>query len=75
MTAYCIYKEDLDSVANAFSEFNKTFEDICAAFKDVTGKDIRNGPSAKAVKKSCEALKQKIADKEKPARYFHFHTF
>ena len=68
MTAYCIYKEDLDSVANAFSDFTKTFEEICAVFKDVTGKDIRNGANAKAVQKSCEVLKQKIADKKNHKR-------
>ena len=73
MTAYCIHKEDLDSVANAFSDFTKTFEEICAVFKDVTGEDIRNGANAKAVQKSCEALKQKIADKEKHERYFELY--
>ena len=70
MTAYYIHKEDLDSVANSFSDFNKTFEVICAAFKDVTGMDIRNTANAKDVLKSCEALKQKIADKENHERYF-----
>ena len=70
MTAYFIHKEDPDSVANTFSFFTKTFEEICSAFKDVTGKDITNGANATAVEKSCEALKQKIADKENHERYF-----
>ena len=69
MTAYYIYKEDFDSVANYISDFNKTFDDISKAFKDITGEDIRNGANASAVQTSCEALKQKIADKEKPDRY------
>ena len=72
MTAYYIYKEDLDSVANCFNDFNKTFEDICAAYKDVTGEDARRGFNAKALQLSCEALKQKIATKENPERYFIF---
>ena len=70
MTAYYIHKEDPNSVANTFSFFTKTFEEICAAYKDVTGKDIKNGANAMAVQESCEALKQKIADKENHERYF-----
>ena len=72
MTAYYnyIHREDLDSVENTFSDFNKTFNDICDASKDITGTDIRNGVNAKVLHSSCEALKQKFADKEKPDRYF-----
>ena len=69
MTAYYIHREDLDSVENTFSDFNKTFNDICNASKDITGTDIRNGVNAMALHSSCEALKQKFADKEKHERY------
>ena len=69
MTAYYIHKEDLKSVENTISDFNKTFTDICNAFKDVTGKDIRNEVDVMALQYSCEALKQKMADKDKPGRY------
>ena len=69
MTAYHIHKEDLKSVENTISDFNKTFTDICNAFKDVTGKDIRNEVDVMALQSSCEALKQKMADKDKPGRY------
>ena len=63
---YHIYKEDLDSVANCYSDFNKKFDDIRDAFKDVTNEDIKN--TARDIKASCEALKQKIDDKENPER-------
>ena len=69
MTAYYIHKEDLKSVENTISDFNKTFKDICNAFKDVTGKDIRNEVDVMALQYSCETLKQKMADKDKPGRY------
>ena len=72
MTAYYIHhKEDPHSVEYYIADFNKTFNDICSAFKDVTGEDIRKGANAKAILKSCEALKQKIAKKENPERYIH----
>ena len=64
MTAYYIFKEDLDSVANCFSDFNKKFDDVRNAFKDVTNEDIKN--TAQEVKASCDTLRQKIAEKEKP---------
>ena len=70
MVAYNIDKKNFGGVENIYSDFNKTFEDICDAFEDVTGKDIRNGDNARALQASCEALKQKIADKENPERYF-----
>ena len=66
MTAYYIFKEDLDSVENCFSDFNKKFDDIRDAFKDVTNEDIRN--TAQDVKKCCDTLRQKMADKENPER-------
>ena len=75
MTAYNIHKEDLASVENNFSDFNKTFKDICDVFKDVTGKDIRNGDNARALQASSESLKQKIADREKPKRYFNIFLY
>ena len=62
MTAYSIYKEDLDNVATYFSDFNKTFDVICDTLKDLTGEDIRNGANARAVQRACESLKQKIAN-------------
>ena len=64
--SYDIYKEDLESVANCYSDFNKKFDDIRDAFKDVTNEDIKN--TARDIKASCEALKQKIDDKENPER-------
>ena len=66
MTAYNIFKADLESVANCFSDFNQKFDDIRDAFKDVTNEDIKN--TALDVKASCDALRQKIADREKPER-------
>ena len=75
MTAYYIHhKEDPQSVEFYIADFNKTFNDICAAFKDVTGEDITKGANAKAIQKSCEALKKKIAKKENPERYI-LHYF
>ena len=72
MTAYNIHhKEDPHSVEYYIADFNKTFDEICAVFKDVTGEDIRKGANAKAIQKSCKVLKQKIAEKQKPERYFH----
>ena len=73
MTTYYIHhKEDPNSVEYYIADFNKTFDEICAVFKDVTGEDIRKGANAKAIQKSCEALKKKIAEKEKPEGYFQF---
>ena len=69
MVAYNILQNDLEGVENAYSDFNKTFNDICDAFKEVTGKNIKNGVNVRALQSSCEALKQKIANKEKPERY------
>ena len=69
MVAYNIDKKNFGGVENTYSDFNKTFKDICDAFEDVTGKDIRNGDNARDLQASCEALKQKIADKEKLERY------
>ena len=66
MTAYYIFKEDLDSVENCFSDFNKKFDDIRDAFKEVTNEDIRN--TAQDVKTSCDTLRKKIADKGNPER-------
>ena len=58
------------SPSSAESKFSKqedteTLHSNLHAFKEITGKDIRNADNARA---SCEALKQKIADKEKPER-------
>ena len=68
MTVYNIHQEDAEGVENTFSDFNKTFDDICDAFFDVIGKDIRNVVNARAMQTSLETLKKKIADKENPER-------
>ena len=73
MTAYYIHhKEDPNSVEYYIADFNKAFNEICSVFKDITGEDITKGANAKAILKSCEVLKQKIAEKENPERYFQF---
>ena len=69
MTTYYIYQNKPDSVENCFEDFNNTFEDLCAAFKEVTGKDIRDGVNAKAVLKSCQKLRNKITEQENAKRY------
>ena len=66
MTAYYIFKEDLNSLANCFSDFNKKFDDIRDVFKDVTNEDIKN--SARDVKASCDTLRQKIDDNQNAKR-------
>ena len=60
MTAYFIFKEDSESLANCYEKFNKTYSDLCEAFKEVTGEEFMVGDSE--VEKSSEALKQNMAE-------------
>ena len=34
MTAYFIFKEDSESLAHCYEKFNKTYSDLCGAFKE-----------------------------------------
>ena len=60
MTAYFIFKEDIDSLTNCFAKFNSTYSDLKNAFKEVTGEQLNIGDSA--VEKSSKALKLNMAE-------------
>ena len=60
MTAYHIFKEDSESLANCYEKFNKTYSDLCEAFKEVTGEEFMVGDSE--VAKSSKALKLNMAE-------------
>ena len=66
MTAYFIFKEDSESLANCYEKFNKTYSDLKKAFKEVTGEKLNIGDSA--VEKSSRALKLNLAEDLK--RYY-----
>ena len=48
--AYSIYKEEPDRVAEHFERFNKEFEQVCEAFKEVTGQVYKPGQEVKIPK-------------------------
>ena len=60
MTAYFIFKEDIDSLTNCFAKFNSTYSDLKKAFKEVTGEQLNIGDSA--VEKSSKALQLNLAE-------------
>ena len=60
MTAYFIFKEDSESLSNCYEKFNKTYSDLCEAFKEVTGGEFMVGDSK--VEKSSKALKLNMAE-------------
>ena len=60
MTAYFIFKEDIDSLTNGFAKFNSTYSDLKKAFKEVTGEQLNIGDSA--VEKSSKALQLNLAE-------------
>ena len=60
MTAYFIFKEDSESLANCYAMFNTTFSDLCEAFEEVTGEQLRIGDNA--VKNSSTALKLNMSE-------------
>ena len=66
MTAYFIFKEDSESLANCYEKFNKTYSDLKKAFQEVTGEKLNIGDSA--VEKSSRALKLNLAEDLK--RYY-----
>ena len=66
MTAYFIFKEDIESLTNCHAKFNTTFSDLKKAFKEVTGEKLNIGDSA--VEKSSRALKLNLAEDLK--RYY-----
>ena len=60
MTAYFIFKEDIESLNNCYNKFNRTFSDLKKAFKEVTGEELNIGDSE--VEKSSRALKVNMAE-------------
>ena len=73
MTAYFIFKEDSESLANCYEKFNKTYSDLCEAFKEVNGKEFMVGDSE--VEKSSKALKLSMAEDLKRFDFNNFHPF
>ena len=66
MTAYFIFKEDIDSLTNCHAKFNSTFSDLKNAFQEVIGQELDIGDSA--VEKSSRDLKLNMAEDLK--RYY-----
>ena len=60
MTAYLIFKEDIEGLNNCFTKFNTTFSDLKKVFKEVTGEELNIGDSE--VEKSSRALKVNMAE-------------
>merc|ERR550534_3654409 len=50
MTAYSISKEDPDQVADHFERFNRDFDQMCQAFKEVTNQTFKAGQEVEALK-------------------------
>ena len=48
--AYSIYKEEPDRVTEHFERFNKDFEEVCEAFREVTGQVYKPGQEVKVTK-------------------------
>ena len=60
MTAYFIFKEDIDGLTNCHAKFNTTYYDLFKAFKEVTGEELEISDSA--VGRSSRALKLNMAE-------------
>ena len=60
MTAYFIFKEDLESLINCHAKFNTTYSDLKKAFREVTGEELFIGDSE--VEKSSRTLKLNMAE-------------
>ena len=43
LVAYSIFKEDPDQVATHFEQFNRDFDQMCQAFKEVTNQTFKAG--------------------------------
>ena len=46
MTAYFIFKEDIEGLSNCYAKFNTTYSDLFKAFKEVTGEELEIGDNA-----------------------------
>ena len=71
MTAYSIFKEDIESLTNCFAKFNSTYSDLKKAFKEVTGQELNIGDNA--VEKSSKALQWNMAEELKRHDLDLFH--
>ena len=60
MTAYFIFKEDIDGLTNCHAKFNTTYSDLFKAFKEVTGEELEISDSA--VGRSRRALELSMAE-------------
>ena len=60
MTAYFIFKENTESLSNCYTKFNKTYSDLCEAFKEVTGEELIIGDSA--VGEASKALQMNMVE-------------
>ena len=50
LVAYSIFKEDPDQVTDHFEQFNRDFEEMCKAFKEVTGQTFKAGQEVEVLK-------------------------
>ena len=50
LVAYSIFKEDPDQVADHFEQFNRNFDQMCQAFKEVTNQTFQAGQEVEALK-------------------------
>ena len=50
LSAYSIFKEKPDEVTNHFDQFNRDFEQMCQAFKEVTNQTFQAGQEVEALK-------------------------
>ena len=50
LVAYSIFKEDPDQVADHFERFNRDFDQMCRAFKEVTNQTFQAGQEVEALK-------------------------
>ena len=50
LVAYKIFKEEPDQVANLFHQFNKDFDQMCKAFKEVTNQMFQAGQKLEMLK-------------------------
>ena len=50
LVAYSISKEDPDQVADHFEQFNKDYDQMCRAFKEVTNQTFQAGQEVEALK-------------------------